>query len=121
MTDIAAMAFGLVVAHAVCDTALQSDAMARGKNRRRSSERTSKYQPAWFHWLTAHALIHGGAVALVTGVWWLGAAEAVAHALIDFNKCEDRYGMTTDQLLHYGCKALWLTIAVAIKAPGLLP
>lgn len=119
MTDLAAMAFGLVVSHAVCDTALQSDAMARGKNRRRAVERSSKYQPAWFHWLTAHALIHGGGVALVTGIWWLGAAETVAHALIDYNKCEDRYGMTVDQGLHYACKVVWLAIAAAVSAPGL--
>lgn len=121
MTDFAAMGFGLIVAHAICDTALQSDSMARGKNRRRAVERASKYSPAWFHWLLAHALIHGGAVALVTGVWWLGAAETVCHAAIDYNKCEDRFGMTTDQVLHYVCKALWLGIAIAVNAPGGLP
>ncbi len=109
----AALAFALLASHAVCDFALQSDAMAKGKNRhnRTTPPPGAKYQPSWAHWLTAHAMIHGAGVAFVTGIWWLGALEAGCHWLIDFNKCDNRIGMNTDQGLHLACKAVWLLIA----------
>lgn len=111
--DIAQLGFSLLCSHAVCDFALQSDVMAKGKNRhnRTTPPPGAKYQPSWAHWLTAHALIHGAGVALVTGIWWLGLAETVAHWLIDFNKCDNRYGINTDQSLHITCKIVWLLIA----------
>jgi hypothetical protein len=110
----AALTFALLASHAVCDFALQSDAMAKGKNRhnRTTPPPGAKYQPSWTHWLTAHAMIHGAGVALVTGIWWLGALEAVCHWLIDFNKCDNRIGMNTDQGLHLACKVAWLAIAL---------
>ena len=100
----------LLVGHAVSDFWAQSDSMARGKNRNRKPENIPPGQKAmavWPYWLSAHALIHGGAVALVTGSVGLGAAEAVAHASIDFGKCENWYGIHADQALHLGCKLLW--------------
>ena len=39
--------------------------------------------------MTAHAMIHGAGVYIVTGIWWLGLAEAACHWLIDFNKCDE--------------------------------
>lgn len=108
------LAFGLVASHAVCDFALQPDAMAKGKNRhnRTTPPPGAKFQHSWPYWLSAHAMVHGAGVYLVTGMWWLGLAEAFCHAAIDFNKCENRYGIGTDQALHYACKAAWLVIAV---------
>lgn len=107
------LAFALLASHAVCDFALQSDAMAKGKNRhnRTTPPPGAKYQPSWGHWLTAHAMIHGAGVYVVTGLWWLGLAEAACHWLIDFNKCDNRIGMNTDQGLHIACKVAWLAIA----------
>jgi hypothetical protein len=34
----------------------------------------------WYQALGAHALIHGGVVWLLTGIWWIGLAEAALHA-----------------------------------------
>jgi hypothetical protein len=110
--------FYLIAGHALADFALQSDDMAKGKNRNRRLDMMLKIPPGqkpmtvWPYWLTSHALIHGGAVALITGVWWLGLAEFVIHWAIDFAKCENWTGIHTDQALHVACKLLWL---------GLLP
>jgi len=97
--------FLLVVGHALCDFALQNEGMWRGKSRRRNppgEEKTSF--PPWYAWMSAHALIHGGAVALVTGFWMLGALETALHAWIDHAKCEGRIDFDQDQLLHLACK-----------------
>lgn len=111
---VAPLLFGLLASHAVCDFALQSDAMAKGKNRhnRTTPPPGAKYQPSWTHWLTAHAMIHGAGVYIVTGMWWLGLAEGVCHWLIDFNKCDNRIGMNTDQALHVACKVVWLCVVL---------
>lgn len=109
-----ALLFALICSHAICDFALQSDAMAKGKNRHNHATPPpgAKFQPSWGYWLSAHALIHGAGVALVTGVWWLGLAEASCHALIDFNKCENRIGINADQTLHVACKIAWALIVI---------
>ena len=99
--------FWLLVGHAVADYALQSDFMAQGKSRH-----TATGKVFWPHLLTAHALIHGGAVALATGSVALGMAEVFCHWLIDFGKCENRYGLNTDQALHIACKLLWAAIVI---------
>lgn len=70
--------------------------------------------PRWVYGIACHALIHGGIVALITGHWWLGALETIAHAAIDETKCRGRIGLTVDQLLHFACKAVWAGIAVAL-------
>lgn len=107
----------LLVGHAVADFALQSEAMAKGKNRNRKPDFAqvppgAKYQPTWHYWLTSHALIHGGAVALATGIWWIGLLEAVAHWIIDFGKCENLYGIHVDQALHISCKIAWFALVL---------
>jgi len=107
--------FFLLVGHAVADFALQSDAMAKGKNRNRKIDLTKippeqKVMTVWPYWLTSHALIHGGVVALITGIWWLGLLEAGIHWCIDFAKCENWTGIHTDQGLHIACKFLWWSI-----------
>ncbi len=103
------LVFWLLVAHFVADYPLQGDTTAREKNRH---ARTPLQQHVpWYYWLTAHALMHGGAVALVTGSAALGAAETLAHWLIDFGKCERWFSIHVDQALHLACKALWLYLA----------
>ena len=81
---------------------------------RRSSHPAAASVP-WYYWLTAHALIHGAAVAVVLRWWggidpatavWFGVAEAVVHWLIDLGKCERLYGIHIDQGLHVGCNKL---------------
>ena len=46
--------------------------------------------------------------------WWLGLAEAACQGLIDHLKSDRRITMTTDQLLHLACKALWLAVAAVV-------
>jgi len=105
--------FLFLVGHAVCDYALQTDWIAKSKSRH--SGPPPAYDPKlhgpiqkiWPYVLSAHALIHGGAVFLITGSVFLGIAETFSHWVIDFGKCEKWYGIHTDQLLHFGCKILW--------------
>jgi hypothetical protein len=103
---VIALLFLLLATHAVCDYPLQGDFLSRGKN-----HRSPLPGVPWYQCLTAHALIHGGAVALVTGSVWLGVAEFVLHASIDYGKCDGRYGFDADQGLHVACKAAWAVLA----------
>ncbi len=104
--------FLLLVGHALADFALQSDSMAKGKNRHNKTipPPGAKYQPCWQYWLSAHALIHGGMVYFITGLLFFGLFETVAHWIIDFFKCENKYGIHTDQALHIMCKAIVMSI-----------
>lgn len=106
--------FALLIGHAVADFWAQSDALAKMKNRNRDSAAFcppgQKPQAVWPYALTAHAAMHGGAVWAITGLWWLGLAETVAHWLIDFGKCDNYYGIHADQAMHVACKALWVAL-----------
>jgi hypothetical protein len=109
---IAILFIKLMMGHALADFALQSDAMAKGKNRNRVIDPSSipvgqKMQVSWFYWLTSHALIHGMLVWLITGSISLGVLESVCHWLIDFGKCDNKYGIHMDQFLHALCKLMW--------------
>lgn len=112
------MFFWLICGHAVADYALQTDFIAKGKNRHTPTTAPpgQKWQPVWPLVLSAHGLIHGAFVGVITGIWWLGLCEAVAHCLIDFGKCEKKYGIYTDQGAHAICKIVWITIALPILA-----
>jgi hypothetical protein len=105
----------LMVGHALADFSLQHDPMAKGKNRHTVID-TSRIPPGqtvqtvWPYWMTSHALIHGGAVAYITGSYALGAIETVAHWVIDVCKCENKYGIHTDQALHFACKVVYAII-----------
>lgn len=105
MADLALTGFLLVAGHALADYPLQGQYLSDAKNRQRPMPGTP-----WWQALIAHALIHGGIVAILTGFWWLGLAEAVAHGVIDDMKCAGRIGFNIDQTLHLACKALWLLI-----------
>lgn len=103
------MAFWLVVAHFLADYPLQGDTTAREKSRH-SATPLQAFVP-WYYWMTAHALMHGAAVAFITNSIALGLAETAAHWAIDFGKCERWFSIHVDQALHLACKALWLAIA----------
>lgn len=110
------MLWWLVVGHFVADFWAQSPDIAKGKNRHRVIDPASippgqKIQRVWPYFLTAHAVMQGAAVALITGNVWLGLAETAAHWGIDFMKCDGYYGIHTDQALHGACKILWWTLA----------
>lgn len=104
------MLFWLIVGHALADYPLQGDFLAKAKNR---------FAPIpgfpWWQALGAHAVIHGGAVAFITGNVWLGLAEIAAHFITDDLKCRGKIGLNADQAIHIGCKVLWAVIAGAFE------
>lgn len=104
---------GLLVGHVFADFVFQSDVMAKGKSRsyRQTLPNGATYFPAWWVWLLAHATVHGFMVWMVTSSVVLGVCELVAHALIDYSKCEGQIGPATDQLFHLVCKVSWAMAA----------
>lgn len=98
------------MAHFVCDFALQPDRMAVEK------VRGMDVTLDWRWWLTAHAATHGLAVSLLTGLPLLGLAEWAFHALIDWLKGRLMFSLFVDQVLHIGCKIVWILALVSIKA-----
>jgi hypothetical protein len=110
------MWFYLLAGHALMDYALQGDAMATCKCR--GSRHPAAAAVPWYYWLTAHALLHAAAVAVVVRLHGhaehvalgFGLAEAVVHWLIDYGKCSRWYGIHVDQGLHVGCKLAWAAL-----------
>jgi hypothetical protein len=97
----------LFAGHAVADFGLQSEYMSIVKSRYREKP------DHWFPVLWAHALIHGGVVAAITGSAILGMGEVALHFVIDDCKSANRFGYEADQALHYGCKVLWAAILLS--------
>lgn len=100
--------FYLLVGHVFMDFPMQAGPMAVEKSRHSKSE-LQKEVP-WYYWLTGHALLHGGAVAWITGSLGLGIAEMLCHWIIDFAKCEDWINIHIDQALHVACKVVWVVL-----------
>ena len=65
----------------------------------------------WWWSMSAHSLINGAGVSLVTGIWWLGVAEAVVHFITDYLKCAGRITTQRDQLIHLISKGAWALCA----------
>ena len=101
------MFFLLAIGHAVADFGLQNDFLAIAKSRH---DRIYNGENIWFWVLGAHSLIHAGAVYIVTGSALLALCELIAHFAVDFAKCENWFSFHVDQLLHYSCKVLWITL-----------
>ena len=106
MMEIITMFFFLLIGHAVADYALQPPNIALGKNRNSGPPpgydpgAHGKIMPIWPMVMAAHALIHAGAVIIITGDPILGAWQFAAHFLIDTLKCEKMYNVFVDQFLH---------------------
>ena len=104
--------FKLLIGHAIMDFWAQSDAVAKMKNRHNETAEFcplgQKPQKMWPYALTAHALMHGAAVWFITGSFALFLVETTTHWLIDFYKCDNRYGIHVDQGLHIGIKVLYV-------------
>jgi len=97
--------FQFLVAHAVADFVLQQEAMGAGKNRHHKIHKEKGVHfPPWYYWLTAHSLVHGGAVYIITNNIYLGIIETILHWFIDYSKCEGWLNFHQDQALHIGCK-----------------
>lgn len=101
----------LLVGHALCDFGLQSEWIAKYKNpaNRSPAPPGQTQETIWPYVLGAHAMMHGGAVALVTQRWELGTAEFVVHFLTDYLKCKNVIGLHADQAIHLFSKFLWWT------------
>lgn len=158
MIEIIRIFFTLMFLHALADFSLQSDAMAKGKNRltqirikemtpeamkrvrieHMTQEEISDYEKkwdcsldevdtvsyhlgyrllpngqkfvnCWFYWMSAHALIHGGIIALVfPEFWYLGLIEVIIHFIIDFMKCQNKLNPHQDQFLHFIFRIMYL-------------
>lgn len=104
--------FGLMIfAHALADYPLQGDFLSKAKNRTAPIPGVP-----WWQALAWHSIIHGGFVALITGHWWLGVAEAGIHAATDDWKCRGLITFNQDQAIHIVCKAAWALIAWSVAA-----
>ena len=104
----------LMMGHALKDFALQIDAMAKGKNRNNIPDFVpvgQKSVPCWPYWLSAHALISGGAVVVITNSILLGVMETVIHFIVDFAKCENLTDPHLDQMIHAFCRLCYAGIA----------
>lgn len=95
----------LLFGHFLADYPLQGDFLSKAKNFRQPIPGVD-----WYHCMLAHCGIHAGFVALITGSWLLAVAELIAHFVIDCLKCVGKISYATDQLLHYGCKAVWVYV-----------
>jgi uncharacterized protein DUF3307 len=98
----------LLVWHALADYPLQGDFLAKAKNRAMPIPGVP-----WWQALSAHALIHAGGVAFLTGSLPLGIVELIAHAAIDDSKCAGKISYNMDQLLHVVCKAVYVLAVLA--------
>lgn len=108
--DAATMLGALIVAHALADYPLQGDFLSRAKSRANPIAGVP-----WYQAMGAHAAIHAGAVALITGHWWLGVAEFIAHAVTDDAKCAGRITFNQDQAVHVICKVAWVALAWSVQ------
>lgn len=105
----------LLMAHALTDFSLQGEAMAKGKNRHNVPAYIPKGQklvPCWYYWLSAHALISGAGVYVVTGSIALGCIEVGAHWITDFMKCENWTDPNIDQFLHIVCRVMYAMVCM---------
>nr|WP_186481638.1 DUF3307 domain-containing protein [Synechococcus sp. NOUM97013] len=94
----------LVFGHFLADFPLQSDRMAVEKCPGKDAVLD------WRWWLAAHSATHGLVVSLLTGVPFVGLAEMIFHAAIDYGKCRFRYSLAADQLMHVVCKVVWVLV-----------
>lgn len=102
--------FALIIGHALADFPLQGEFLAMCKNRRFLMRQKDPCRPPgmWVWCMGAHCLIHSGMVWWITGVALLGAVEFVLHWILDMLKCEGKTEFNTDQMLHFGCKAVYV-------------
>jgi hypothetical protein len=95
----------LIIGHVLADYPLQGDFLSRAKNRTAPIPGVP-----WFQAMGAHVIMHGAIVWLLTGVWWLGVAELVIHAVTDDAKCHGVLSFNQDQTIHIMCKVAWTLI-----------
>lgn len=100
----------MLIGHALADYPLQGDWLSKAKNHRLE---IVPGQSIWLGALTSHALIHAGAVYVVTQSIMLAVFEQIAHTVIDHAKCSGRLSYNQDQMLHVACKVVWAILLAA--------
>ena len=107
-----ALLFALIIGHALADYPLQGKFLAIRKNRHIKPLEYGADVPAtiWVYCLSAHSLVHAGAVWVITGSAALGFAEFVLHWTIDFAKCEKWTTFHQDQGLHLLSKLAYVLL-----------
>jgi hypothetical protein len=112
--------FLLLAGHALGDFSLQTEWVAMHKDRhsrlRMSAEERANALVIWPHLLTAHSLIHGGIVFMITGKLSLALAETAVHWITDYAKCERWFNFHVDQGIHVLTKLIW-TALIAFQVP----
>jgi hypothetical protein len=105
--------FALSIGHALADFPLQGEYLATNKNRRYLMRLQDPCRPVsiWVVCMTAHCLIHAGAVWIITGSALLAIVEFFLHWAIDTAKCEGVTSFHQDQILHILCKAGYVGVA----------
>ena len=109
MADPILILIALIAAHALADYPLQGDFLSKAKNRTAPIPGVP-----WWQAMGAHSVVHGAAVALSTGIWWLSFLEAAIHWITDDAKCRGKIGFNTDQAIHLICKAVWFGVWMAL-------
>ena len=107
--------FMMLFLHFLGDFSLQSDAMAKGKNRHRMPENIpegQKIKKVWFYWLSAHAFIQGGIIFIFFPVLWIVLLEVVFHFILDFMKCDNITNPHIDQAFHFLLRIVYTIILV---------
>ena len=97
-----ALAISLLMGHFVGDFVLQNDRLAIEKCPGKDSTL------AWQWWMLGHTSCHGLLVLFFTSSAILGLFEMTLHFLIDYLKCEGKFNLLVDQILHILCKFLWV-------------
>ena len=100
-----ALFFAFAIAHALADFPLQGEYLARTKVRNQAGNLSE-----WIVALTAHSLVHAGAVWIISGSAVLGVTELCLHWLIDLGKGEGKFGYVMDQWLHLACKLAYVIV-----------
>lgn len=114
-TSPLAMLFWLMVGHFLADFPLQGDFLAKAKNKYTEPE-----SPFWRVAMCAHATIHAGFIALITGSYLCALLEWSCHITIDNLKCRGRIGFNEDQIYHFLCKIAWV-VYIYWAFPALFP
>lgn len=109
--------FVLLFLHFLADFSLQSEAMAKGKNRHFRSEyilKGEKNKITWFYWLTAHTFIQGGLIFIFFPIIWIALIEVVFHFLLDFLKCDNVTNPHIDQGLHVLLRIIYAMVIFCV-------
>jgi hypothetical protein len=104
----------LAASHYLFDYPLQGDFLSKGKNHKQPLAGVP-----WRECLSAHCWLQAVGVYFVTGCFWLGVVEYVAHWWIDYSESEGWFGegeraFNFDQSLHIMCKVLWALIWICV-------